>query len=106
MNQAPFSAQAKGIRISATTAASTSATLPNAGGTIRIVNEGPNHAYVAIGSSAQTATVPSSTAAATCTCVLAGSDVALGIADSARQQISAICGTGTAELNVYVGEGV
>lgn len=105
MNQNLFSAQSKGVRISATTTASASVALPNAGNSIRIVNEGPNHAYLAIGDTAQTATVPSGTAAPTCTCILSGSDVTLGIAGAVPQQFSAICGTGTAVLDVYVGEG-
>lgn len=105
MNPNLFSAQSKGIRINATTTASTSTALANPGNSIRIVNEGPNHAYVAIGDSAQVATVPTGVAAPTCTCVLAGSDATFGMAGATIQQISAICGTGTAVLNVYAGEG-
>ena len=105
MNQQLFSAQSKGIRVSATTTASTSTALPVAANSIRIVNEGPNHAYVSIGEGTQTATVPSGTATATCTVVLAGSDVTLTIAGASAQNISAITSTGTAVLDAYVGEG-
>ncbi len=95
--------------------ASTSTALPAVGSTIRLVNEGPNHCYVSIGTGSQTATVPSGTAAATATPVLAGSDVSFTIPRPADQtknttatalNISAICsGSGTATLNVQVGEG-
>lgn len=106
MNANPFTAQSLGVRLAATTVASASAALPNSGNSIRIVNEGPNHAYVSIGTAAQVATVPTGTAAATCCVVLAGADVTLGIASSSILNISAITPTGTASLDIYVGEGV
>lgn len=99
-----FSAQSPTILISVTTTASSSVALPATGNTIRIVNEGPNVAYVSIGAAAQTATLPTGTAAATCTAVLPSSDITMSIPDG-RQNISAIARTGTASLNVQVGEG-
>ena len=70
------------------------------------MNEGPNHAYLSIGPGTQTATLPSGAAAATCTPVLAGSDITLSIPSTAVQNLSAITRTGTATLNVQVGEGI
>lgn len=101
----PFGAQAPGYSIAVTTTASSSQALPSIGNTVRLVNEGPNHAYVAIGTGPQTATVPAAGAAATCMEVMAGTDITLTIPSSALQNISAITKTGTAMLNVYVGEG-
>lgn len=106
MGPQPFTAQSNTINVAATTTASTSQPLPGLGNAIRIVNEGPNIAYVAIGASAQTATLPSTTAAATCTALLAGSDNTFTIPNVAGLQISAICRTGTATLDVQVGEGL
>ena len=102
----PFNAGAPGIAIAVTTVASTSVSLPAAGNSVRLVNEGPNHAYVSIGDGAQTATVPAAGAATTCAEVMAGTDITLTIASDQPKQISAITKTGTAALNVYVGEGI
>lgn len=102
----PFNAQAQTISVSVTTAASASAALPAAGNSIRIVNEGPNHAYVSIGTGTQTATLPGASGTATCTPVLAGSDITLSIPASGVQNFSAITRTGTATLDVQVGEGL
>ncbi len=117
--QIPISAQAKTLPISVTATASTSVALPGVGDTIVIFNEGPNHAFVSIGTAAQTATLPNATPTATSTPVLAGEDVAFtipspqGSMDANRAftqtplQISAICrASGTAILDVQVTEGV
>lgn len=102
----PFSAQSKTQPVSVTATASTSALLPAAGNSVRLVNEGPNHCFVAIGEGSQTATLPNATAVATSTPVLAGEDLVLSIPVSATLQISAICrAAGTATLDVQVGEG-
>lgn len=103
----PFSAQAKTMPISVTATASTSTALPGSGNVVRIVNEGPNVAFVSIGASAQTATLPNATAVATSTPVLAGTDVSLSIPGGGTTfNISAICrASGTALLDVQVGEG-
>lgn len=105
MFQGPFTASAPAIRVNATTTASASVNLPSRGEVIRIVNEGPNNAYVSIGPSTQTATVPTGTAASTATVVLANSDTTFSLPDFDKQQISAICATGTAALDVQVGNG-
>ena len=103
--QTLFSAQALTTPISVTSTASTSAALPNNGNSVRVVNEGPNHAFISIGVGAQTATLPNATQTATSTPVLAGEDVVLSIPASGSLQISAITRTGTATLDVQVGEG-
>jgi P pilus assembly chaperone PapD len=102
-----FTAQASCRSLAVTTVASASINLPGTGSVIRVVNEGPNHAYLAIGSGTQVATVPTATAANTCTPVLAGTDTTFTIPDGngGRMQLSAICGTGTATLDIQVGEG-
>lgn len=110
----PFTAQAPALGINASAAASTSIAVPGVGNTIRIVNEGPNIAFVSIGVGAQVATVPSAvTPVATSTPVPVG-DITLTIPATMNQfpatptplQISAICrATQTAVLTVQVGEG-
>lgn len=102
----PFSAQAKTKPITVTSSASTSTTLPSLGNTLRVVNEGPNDAFISVGAGAQTATLPNATPVATSTPVLAGSDVSFTIPGDAVLNISAITRTGTATLSVSVGEGV
>lgn len=125
--QIPISAQAKTLPISVTSTASASTALPSIGNTIRIVNEGPNVAFVSIGTGAQTATLPNATPTATSTPILAGEDVAFTIPDVRNTSqvaatapavgsvfgtptplnISAICrAAGTALLDVQVSEGV
>jgi len=107
MYMGPFSAQAATISIAVTTAASTSVALPGVGSVVRLVNEGPNTAYVSIGSGAQIATIPLPAAASTCCPTIAGSDSTFTIPSStAPLNISAICATGTAVLRVSVGEGI
>lgn len=115
----PFAAQAKTLPISVTSTASTSAALPAIGNTIRIVNEGPNVAFVSIGTGTQTATLPNASPTATSTPVLAGSDISLTIPNPQAAaagggaftaptplNISAICrASGTATLDVQVNEG-
>lgn len=108
MYQGSFTAQAATRNLAVTATASASITLPGTGSVIRIVNEGPNHAYVSIGSGAQVATTPSTTANFTSTPVLAGTDSTFTLPDGngARLQLSAICGgAGTATLDIQVGEG-
>jgi len=107
MNSNPFTAQAKGIRVACTTSASSSVALPCAGNVVRIFNGGTVPAYVSIGTGTQTATVPTTGAgAATCTVIPAGWAVTLSIPNDSAQNISGITGSGTANLDVYVGEGV
>lgn len=103
----PFSAQSKTLDISVTSTASTSGALPGQGNTLRIVNEGPNVAFISVGTGTQTATLPAtSSPVATCTPVMPG-DTSLGIASDQVYNISAITRSGqTARLSVSVGEGV
>lgn len=102
----PFTAQSNTINITATTTASASVPLPGRGEVVRIVNEGASIAYFSIGSGAQTATLPSTTAKATSTPILAGTDMTFSVPDVAGLQISAITATGTATLDVQVGMGI
>jgi hypothetical protein len=102
----PFTAGAQCFSVALTTVSSTSVVLPNAGDTIRLVNEGPNTAYVSIGTGPQVATVPGAVAANTCTPVLAGSDVTFSIPPSNAVQLAAVVAQGSALLNVQVGNGV
>ena len=102
-----FNVSALTQRVAATTSASASVALPAAGQTVRIVNHGPNDAYVAIGTAAQTAVVPTGTPSASATPVLAGSDVTFSIASfGSVNNISAITATGTATLDVQVDGGM
>lgn len=103
----PFSAQAKTADLSVTDTASTSKALPGAGPTLRIVNEGPNIAFVSIGSGTQTAVLPAASSyVATGTPVYVG-DTSLAIPADATLNISAICRSGqTARLSIQVGSGV
>ena len=121
-NNSPFSAQALTLPITVTATASASTALPAVGNSIRIVNEGPNVAFVSIGTGSQTATLPNATSTATSTPVLAGSDIVFsipkpeatptggvngGFTAPTPLNISAICrAAGTATLDVSVGEGV
>ena len=105
-----ISATVKTMPISVTSTASASTALPGIGGFIRIVNEGPNVAFVSIGTGSQTATLPNATATATSTPILSGEDVSFEIpsslSNSTPLNISAICrAAGTAILDVQVGDG-
>ena len=107
MNILPFSATSLTLPISVTSTASTSTALPGQGNTVRIINEGPNVAFISIGAGSQVATLPNATSTATSTPVLGGSDISLTIPNTAVFNISAICrAAGTATLDVQVGEGV
>ena len=109
-----FAANALTLPIAATSTASSSTALPAVGSTIRVINEGPNTAFISIGVAAQTATLPNATPTTTSTPVLAGSDQMFNIPNPGGSgsagtplNISAICRAGaTATLQVQVGEGV
>lgn len=107
MNPLPFSGQAKTRSVSVTTTASTSAALPSLGNSLRVISDSANtvSVFISIGAGTQTATVPTTTPVATCTPVLAGSDVCFSIPNDAVYNISAITSTGTATIYVSVGEG-
>lgn len=107
MNNNLFSAQATTFALTAGTVASTPVQMSFRGNSIRIVNEGPNVAFVAISPAATSATVPGALPGTTsCTPVLPGSDVTLGMCNNLNF-ISAICrAAGSAVLSVTVGEGM
>lgn len=109
-----FPLRALTLAIACTSTSSTSQALPSLGGTVRLVNEGPNNCYVSIGSGAQTATLPpTSSPVATCTPVLAGEDVVLSIpnnvggpGDLTPLNIAAVCrASQTATLIVQCAQG-
>lgn len=103
-----FSARAPGITVAATAAALTAVELPQGtGNAIRIVNEGPNVVFVALGASDVAATLPTTgVGARTCTAILASSSVVLRRDPQKDTHISTICrATGTGTLSVYLGEG-
>ena len=110
----PFSATALGITVAATSSALTAVALPvgadvtNSGNVIRIVNEGPNICFVALGAAGVLATLPTTGAGVTtCVPVLAGSDIVLSRSPLVDRYISTICrAAGTATLTVQVGEGI
>ncbi|SRR6266576_279765 len=105
----PFQSKAPGITISASSSATAAVPLPRGQGSgqqVRIVNEGPNVAFLAFGKTGViVATLPIAGFTSTCTAVLSGEDVILTLeADDAF--ISAVCrSTQTAVLSVYVGTG-
>ncbi len=106
MNLLPFSATSFTKPITVTSTASASTVLPGQGNSLRIVNEGPNTAFVSIGAGSQIAVLPNATPTATSTPILAGTDITLSIPNDAIYNISAICrAAGTALLDVQVGEG-
>lgn len=103
----PFSGQAKTLPISVTSTASTSAALPSIGNSLRVFNEGPNDAFIAVGAGTQTATLPNATPTATSVVVPAREDLTFTIPNDQVYNISAICrASGTATLDVSVGEGI
>lgn len=104
----PFDSKTRTLSIAVTSTASTSIAMPGQGGTVRIVNEGPNIAFVSIGTGVRTAVLPSAvTPAGSSTPVLASSDISLSIPSDAVLNVSAICrAAGTATLTIQVGEGI
>ena len=108
----PFSATALTKTVAATASALTAVILPQgtdtrAGKNIRIVNEGPNICFVALGASTVLATLPTTGAGVTtCIPVLPGEDVILARNPTVDLYISTICrAAGTATLTVSTGEG-
>lgn len=107
MDISRFSAQAKTIAIAVPigAAASASVALPAMGSALRVVNELAAVVYISVGATAQTATLPSGTPAATCMPVGAGQTVVFSIPTGAIQQISAISAATAGAIEVSVGEG-
>lgn len=103
-----ISATATGKSVAATAAALTAVVLPAGDGkTVRVVNEGPNICFIALGASTVAATLPTTGAGTkTCCAVVPGTDVVFERNPAVDTHISTICrASGTATLSVYVGEG-
>lgn len=104
-----FNATSPTLAVAVTAVASASIGLPAVGDAVRIINEGPNIAFVSIGVGSQTATLPATTlpAAVTSTPILNGTERVFSInGQLTTLQISAICrAAGTATLDVQVGTG-
>lgn len=110
-NYNKFSAVGKTKSFPVTATVSTSKSLPSRGNNVRIVNEGPNVAFIHISSGAAVATLPhATTPVATSTpCYLGETILSLPFEmdTTTPLNMSAICrATETAELSVQVGEGV
>lgn len=101
-----FPANAKTLRVAASTSASASVALPNVGGSIRVFNNGSVTAFIHISTGTAAATVPTSTAAATCTPIAAGQDTAFSIPSNEVYNISAITESSSTNLEVAVGGGI
>lgn len=102
----PFAASSPTIGGSYTGAASASAALPNKGNNLRIVNEGPDNAFISVAAGVAPAAVAADgTARANATPILAGSDISLTIPSDAVQNFS-IISRGTSVINLSVGEGI
>lgn len=102
-----FSAQAPVTPISATTSTPGSATaLASIGNTARIVNESTIGAFVAIDTTAANAIAALPTAGARVSCWAGpGCDFTVSIPGHSLCYASAITRTGTAQLQIYSGEG-
>lgn len=103
----PFQTKAPGITISASSSVTAAVPLPlgASGQQVRIVNEGPNVAFLAFGRGNVVATLPVAGTTTTCDAVLSGEDLILTLAPDDKY-VSAICrAAGTAVLTVYVGNG-
>ena len=104
--QTIFSAYSPTIAISGTSTASAAVGLPAIGGSIRMVNEGPNVCFVCISPLGELAVLPGAVPSDRSIPVLSGEDVVLGI-PTAPLMISIICrATATCTLSVSVGEGI
>jgi hypothetical protein len=102
-----FPSAAKTKPYSLTGTALASASLPDVGENVRLINAGPNNCFVSIGPGAQTATLPNSTPTRTSVPVLAGTDIVLSIENHVQCNLSGICASGeTATLYASVGSGI
>ena len=93
--------------IAYTTTASASTALNNVKfDNIRFYNSGLTDVFVSIGTGAQTATLPSGTAAKTCTPIAAGTVEIFSLPRELSLNVSAICASGSGTLYVTLEEGV
>lgn len=106
--QSLFSAQCKVATYSATTSAPSAAALQSAGNSARICNEGVVAAFVAISAVNDTTAIASlpSNGVTTACFVGPGADITVSIPASSVCYASAITRSGSATVNIYVGEGV
>lgn len=104
----PFYAQSKTFKIDVTSVASETKSLNNIDEKqIRIINDGDFTAFFDLGIGGQQATIPTTTASATCIPIMAGEDLVFSIPKDKPLQISAICNTGEATtLYVSIGDGI
>lgn len=100
-----FGATAPAVSLATTSTASAAAALPMGGGNaIRITNEGPNILFLALGTSAVVATLPTATEARTCTPIPVGSFIMRR--DPKHTHFSAINrAAGTSVATIQIGEG-
>lgn len=104
----PFGASSPAITVPSTAAALVAVPLPNSqGNSVRIVNEGPNIVFIALGGSSVLATIPTTGSGVnTCTPVMVNEDLILTRNPYADFYISTICrAAGTATLTVACGDG-
>lgn len=103
----PFLSQADCFKIDVTSTASTSVSLGDVdAASVRIVNDSLSTVFISIGVGSQTATLPTTTGAGTCTPVLGGADVTLTIPRDLTLEISAIAKADeTSTIYVQAGEG-
>lgn len=100
-----FSAQSKVLTFAAATTPPTPKQMSNSGNSLRVVNEGPNAAFIAVGdtSAAAIAVLPVDGGVLSCF-VAAGADVTFSIPNDTAKFVSAICRTGNAVIEFYAGE--
>ena len=101
-----FNVAAKGISLAATATAGSGVEIPGSGTTLRVVNEGPSIAFIAVGGPGVSAVLPTTgVGSPACTPVPAGADITFS-REAGQAYISAICRAGgTATLIVQSGTG-
>ncbi len=109
MSQAsiPFGAKGLGINVTATSAALTAVAIPvGSGSAMLLYNEGPNNAWFAVGAASVLATLPTTgVGVATCTPIPAGAIIVYTRDPVNDLYISTITRTGTAVIDLNIGEG-
>lgn len=102
----PFNINSKTLKIDVTSASVSTAI--DSGSTIRIVNDGYSTVFVSVGSGAQIATIPTTTALSTCCPILPGQDVTFNMQNvltGSGIQIATIS-SGASTIYVSVGDGI
>ena len=109
MMNKPFGCSSPAITVPSSAVTLVAVALPSSqGNSIRIVNEGPNIAFVALGTASVLATLPTTgTGAVTCTPVMVNEDLILTRNAYTDLFISTICrAAGTSVLTVACGDGL